>query len=539
MKQSPGVGAHGASAPAAFQRPSAWLSDRARNALRHPVRIGGVATVVFLVTLLALVIVPRQQRRAADELPAVADRVDTLPLLAHEAGARNRVARAAALLDSQRLALAAADSADSVAAARPRLRSDVPSADSMRALARELTRLLHRAERAPLPSSYRDLASARALAADPRVAPLVDSLVDSLDAIERAQRDYRSVSGIDAGYVSLSARANAVGTRLAALARQRRTELRGEDPSDSLRRRAQLDTLQREADSASHAIVMARATNARVAAMVAAARERANIDAPPTAMLAAALALALALGGAASLAAEIFHPRVASARDAEEVAKAPVVGVLDEEPASVDRLARRIGGDTGGRTRIAICAMDARVCASVAAAIATASAAAGRAVLVVDTDTATTAASHVLRRHPSPGSSDVIARGATWASVLDAHVGSHSLPLDFVPAGAPIVRAPDTVTVEDAGRMLGDLTLSYDLSIVCVSPVDRPIVDVLLASAGVRDAYLCAEPGETPLAVLRRERDRWAAAGAPLCGVIFTPPSAAGGQAALRQSAGR
>ena len=536
MKQSPGAGAHDASAPAAFHPPSVWLADRARNALRHPTRAGAVAAIVFVAALLALVIVPREQRRAADELPAVAERVDTLSLLTSEGGARQRLFRATESLDSLRLALAAADSADSAAATRPRQHSDRPSADSLLTLARELTRLLARSERAPLPASYRDLAAAQALRADPRVSVLIDSL----GQVERAQRSYGSVGGVDAGYLLLSERANSIGARLAGLARQRRAQLRGDDPSDTLRRRDRLGALQLESDSLARALAMARATNVRVATAISAARERANIDAPPIAMLAAALALALAVGGAASLGMEMALPRVASVRDAQDATGAPVVGALDDDRASVERLTRRITSEAGGRARIAICASDAGISARVGAAIASATATFGRAVLVVDTDTATGAASLLLRRRPSPGASDVMARGATWGSVLDTHIGSHSLPVDVVPAGAPIPRAPDTATVEGAGRSLNELTMAYDLTIVCVSRVDRPIVEVLLTAATVRDAYLCAELGETPLALLRGERDRWRAAGTPLQGVILVAAAfASGGGATRRSLAGR
>ncbi|MBI2795496.1 MAG: hypothetical protein HYX65_02195 [Gemmatimonadetes bacterium] len=495
-----------------------------------------MAGMVFVVALLVLVIVPRREQQAAERLPAIAERIDTTPLLAREGMLRTRLRAATGQLDSTRHALAAADSADSVAATRPRQHNPLASADSVQALARELTRLLARAERAPLPASYRDLAGARAVAGDPRV----EAWLDSLGRVERAQRAYGSVGGVDAGYVSLSERANAIGAALAALARQRRAQLRGDDPSDTLRRRAELDTLQRELDATARGLAQARAANARVAAAVEAARERANIDAPPLAMLGAALALGLTIGGAVSLGVELASPRVASARDAAAAAGVPVMGQLDDDRGSVERLARRVAGDGAARLPVVICAETPLAAARVAVAIATASAVEGLAVLLVDTDTASAAASGLLRRRPAPGASDVIARGAAWSGVLDAHVGSHSLPLDLVAAGPPMPRAPDTITVEEAGRALRAFAADYDLAIVCVSLVDRPIVDVLLAAAGARQVLLCPVRGETTLTALRRERDRWRGLGTAATGVVLLHGERTGGpwSASPRAAAG-
>ena len=525
MKKSPGAGAQRAPAPAVFPEPvgsSAWLAERARNALRHPARIGVVAAGVFVAALLVLIIVPQREQRAAERLPAIAERADTAPMRARATALRDELRAETHALEATRHALAAADSADSVAASRPRQHSALVGADSVQALARELTRLLARAERAPLPESYRDLARARALDGDLRVA----ALVDSLGRVERAQREYRSIGGVDAGYVALSERANGIGAALNGIARQRRAQLRGDDPSDTLRHRANLESLQRELDGMARVLTQARATNARVAGMVEAARERANLNAPPLAMLGAALALGLAIGGAVSLGVELAMPRVASYREASAATGVPVVGVIDDARVSAERLARRVTSEAASRRPVAICSDMAHAAARVAAAIAASTATEGRAVLLVDTDTATGALSSLLRRRAAPGTSDVIARGATWAGVLDAHVGSHSLPLDVVVAGPPMPRAPDTITVEEAGRALQTLSAGYDLTLICVSQVDRPIVDVLLGAAGVRQALVCAVPGETPLEALWRERDRWRALGIPLTGVVVLHPAA-------------
>lgn len=440
MKQSPGAGAQRASAPAttpATGRSTAWFADRARNAARHPVRIGAVAATIFVASLLALVIIPRREQRAAEAIPSVAERVDTMPLRAREAELRAHLSDERHALDSLRLVLAAADSADSVAASSPRQHST-----------------------------------------------------------------------------------------LAALARQRRAQRRGDDLSDTVRIRERLDARQGELGESARDLALARATNARVAATVAAARDRASIDAPPLAMLGAALALGLALGGAISLGVELRDPRVASAQDAASATGLPVVGRLDVDWASVERVAHRATFGGVGRPPLAIYSDTPRLAAGVGTAVARATAAEGRSVLLVDTDTATGAAAALLQRPPTPGTSDVIARGAAWSGVLDAHVGSHSLPLDLVAAGTPIHRAPDTSTVEAAGRSLRELAARYDQALICVSSVDRPIVEVVLAAAEVTEVLACAVIGETSLAALRRDRDRWRTAGTPLSGLVLVHPDA-------------
>ena len=49
-----------------------WMAARARNALRRPVFIGAVSIMTFIASLVALVVVPQQARRAAAQLRPVA-----------------------------------------------------------------------------------------------------------------------------------------------------------------------------------------------------------------------------------------------------------------------------------------------------------------------------------------------------------------------------------------------------------------------------------------------------------------------------------
>ncbi|HEU4720780.1 MAG TPA: hypothetical protein VFS59_05400, partial [Gemmatimonadaceae bacterium] len=59
------------------------MTARARNALRRPVFIGAVSIVTFIASLVALVVVPQQARRAAVQMrPATEQRPDTEPTVA-------------------------------------------------------------------------------------------------------------------------------------------------------------------------------------------------------------------------------------------------------------------------------------------------------------------------------------------------------------------------------------------------------------------------------------------------------------------------
>ncbi len=523
MTGQPGAEAHDASAPELFPGGAPWLRARARNALRHPVRIGVVAGAVFLLTLLALIVLPAGQRRAAELSPVAQRHLDTLPILARQHDVDRRRVRTAHSLDSLRLALVAADSADSATAERPR---PAAAADSTATMGRELSRLIARAERAPLPSIYRELALARALAHDERVAPLLDSL----DDVVREQKGYGTRAALDSLYVALTERSRAIGGALIALARGRRSALRGDAPDDTLLLRARVDTLTREGDATERQLALARQVNTRAQAALTAARESANVNAPPTAMLVAALALGLALGAAASLTLEFADPRFAGEVDAQIVARAPIVGRLPDDGSSglreaTDRLLGRVTPAFVPGSRLAIIGLESAEAAHVSVAIATAVAAAGRAVLLVDTDTQAARASVQLRRPATPGVTDVLARGLTWSAAIHAHIGSHAAPLDVIPPGTSLKFAPGTVAMDDAARALGAVADGYDLMLVMVTPADTPIAEALLAPARVVDALVVAVPGETSLSAMRRTRERLGARGITIRGVVALEPA--------------
>ena len=295
-----------------------WTSARSKNASRRFAVMGIVGGLVFIAALMAFVLVPRQATRAAVQVSAtLEERPDSGRVVVQ----RNRAAATMASADSA-LALA-----KQVVAQAPIQVVDTfpPEAIARRtAIAQDvatLNRLIDRANNAPLPSSYRALATAAPLANDPQVQPLLDQLSE----IERERDAFGAVGGVDPVYVALTSRATAIGRSIQSVAESRRLSLRQElaalrPPPPPPAQRVRVDTVRYLAQKASAQRVFAasvaslaqiKATNDRIDAEKARARELANVGAPPLAMLAAAFVLALAMGFAASLFFELKNPSVA------------------------------------------------------------------------------------------------------------------------------------------------------------------------------------------------------------------------------------
>ncbi|MBC7674239.1 MAG: hypothetical protein H7247_17610, partial [Polaromonas sp.] len=92
---------------AAAQNSTAWIAARAKNTLRRPLFITTVSVLTFIVSLMALVVVPRQARKAAVAMrPAAALRPDTEPTFAALRQAEREVAAAESTLARTRTELA-------------------------------------------------------------------------------------------------------------------------------------------------------------------------------------------------------------------------------------------------------------------------------------------------------------------------------------------------------------------------------------------------------------------------------------------------
>ena len=100
------------------QHPAAWIGARARNALRRPAFISLVSGLTFVASLMALVIVPQQARKAAAAMrPPASLRPDTEPTVAALAEAQRQEAAADSGVVEARREIAQLISATAVVAA--------------------------------------------------------------------------------------------------------------------------------------------------------------------------------------------------------------------------------------------------------------------------------------------------------------------------------------------------------------------------------------------------------------------------------------
>ena len=214
------------------QHPAAWIGARARNALRRPAFISLVSGLTFVASLMALVIVPQQARKAAAAMrPPASLRPDTEPTVAALAEAQRQAAAADSNVVEARREIAQLISATAVVAATDTgaggvmLSAEVRARrDSLNEQVNTLGRLLTRSQNAPLLGSYRALAQAPAMQGDVRVKAMLDSLVE----IERERDSYSAVGGVDPVFVTLTARANELGRNIETVADARRTALKTE-----------------------------------------------------------------------------------------------------------------------------------------------------------------------------------------------------------------------------------------------------------------------------------------------------------------------
>src|SRR5256714_3171758 len=303
-----------------------WMAARARNALRRVAVCGIVGGWVFIAAWIAFVIVPRS---ASKKALAVASRIEARGDSAPTVAARDRyltqVNTADSVLNATRQALIPVPAAV-IGTFPPEVRAQRVSLSAELAT---LNRLIDRAENAPLPTSYRALAASPSVAADPRVRALLDSLAD----IERDRNAFGAVGGVDPVYLSLTSRAAAIGRQIQGIADAKRGEVRGKlalirpTPApvvkpvitvDTMQVLAQRSAAQKSYTAAVRQLDQINQKNTRIDRETVRARELANVGAPPWAMLAAAVVLALAGGFAWAFRAELKRPHTPDPRAAEQ-----------------------------------------------------------------------------------------------------------------------------------------------------------------------------------------------------------------------------
>ena len=526
-----------------------WMAARARNALRRVVVFGIVGGVVFIAALIAFVLVPRNASRKALAVAAqIEAKSDSSPAVA----ARDRFLAEVTAVDS---ALDAARRAANPVPA-PVIDTFPPAVraqrDSLGVQLATLNRLIDRAENAPLPTSYRALAASPEVAADPRVRILLDSLA----GIERDRNAFGAVGTVDPVYLALTSRANAIGRSIQAVADAKRGEIRGKlalirpapapvvRPTitvDTAKLLAQRSTAQQSYSAAARQVDQIGSRNSRIDRESARARELSNVGAPPWAMLAAAVVLALAVGFAASFGTELKRPHIADPREAELVSGARVLTVIRPPEVVVERSRRQadveapplidvvsesyrtlylhIASVEASVPIVTITGDDPGIVATVAANLAASAAYEARSTLLVDVDPTTCSVASVLRIRPDPGLSGIITGSSTWPEAIVPTTIGRDRPLDVLPSGTRRSGLPETNVVEEVKKELARMQRRYDFIIIAAptSYVQRSASSIIPAP----DVILCARIAHTTVGGLKTAVDTLRGADMRIHGLVL------------------
>lgn len=508
-----------------------WMAGRARNALRRVVVFGIVGGVVFIAALIAFVLVPRNaSRKALAVASQIEAKIDSSPTVTARDRYLTQIKSADSVLDAVRRALAPVP-VTLIDTFPPAVRAQ---RDSLSGELTTLNRLIDRAENAPLPTSYRALAASREVAADPRVRVLLDSLAD----IERDRNAFGAVGTVDPVYLALTSRANAIGRSIQAIADAKRGEIRGKlalirptpapvvKPTitvDTTKLLAERTTAQQNYATASQRLAQISQRNSQVDRQSARARALANVGAPPWAMLAAAVVLALAIGFAASFGTELKRPHIADSREAEQVSGSRVLTVVKPPEVVVERSRRQadieapplidvvsesyrtlylhIASVEASVPIVTITGDDPGIVATVASNLAASAAYEARSTLLVDVDPTTCSVASVLRIAPDPGLSGIITGGATWPEAIVPTTIGRDRPLDVLPSGTRRAGAPELEVVEEVKKELARMQRRYDFIIIAAptSYVQRSASSIIPAP----DVILCARIAHTTVGGLR------------------------------------
>ena len=526
-----------------------WMAARARNALRRVVVFGIVGGVVFIAALIAFVLVPRNASRKALAVAAqIEAKNDSSPAVATRDRYLTEVTAVDSALDAARRA-ANPVPAPVIDTFPPAVRAQ---RDSLGTELATLNRLIDRAENAPLPTSYRALAASPEVAADPKVRVLLDSLAD----IERDRNAFGAVGTVDPVYLALTSRANAIGRSIQAVADAKRGEIRGKlalirpapapvvKPTitvDTTRLLARRATAQQSYSAAARQVDQISSKNSRIDRESARARELSNVGAPPWAMLAAAVVLALAVGFAASFGTELKRPHIADPREAEQVSGARVLTVIKPPEIVVERSRRQadveapplidvvsesyrtlylhIASVEASVPIVTITGDDPGIVATVAANLAASAAYEARSTLLVDVDPTTCSVASVLRIRPDPGLSGIITGSATWPEAIVPTTIGRDRPLDVLPSGTRRSGLPEPNVVEEVKKELARMQRRYDFIIIAAptSYVQRSVSSIIPAP----DVILCARIAHTTVGGLKTAVDSLRGADMRIHGLVL------------------
>ena len=524
---------------------AAWVAARSRNTLRHPLRLAAIAGTIFTGALFLLVLAPRNARRASQQIAPLATQWrDTVALLAAVDTATRRLAAAESILVARR-ALAARPAfippPDTLPAALRATR------DSLAIASAQLGQLLDRVETSPLPQSYRALGESPALASDPRVRSMLDSLAD----VEREREDFGAGGGVDPIFVALTARATAIGRSIQSIAAARQAAMRDSlarlrpaiptaraiitvDTTGPLQRR---DSAQSVREAAVVTLDDARRANRVTDRRLREARAEANNVAPPIAILAAALVLGVTIGFAIALTIEISRPRVSDLQEAERVTGTRVLAVVRPREIPPERARRKAdlrlpplidptsdayrllashASVSGASHAIVTVTGDVpSVTATIAANIAAVSANEMRSTLLVDADLEHQPVGSVLRLSSTTGIAAVLASEAELSAAAVQTLVGRDRWLDVVPSG-PAQRGP--IAASEARTLRDAIARSarhYELTVI-VSPFERA-TDVRVAPA----VLVCAHVAHSLVPTLRSAVAELRDNGAQIIGIVL------------------
>jgi len=531
-----------------------WIAARARNALRRRALASIVTGVAFVCALIGLVLLPRETTRLvrvmsqhpAEKIADTSAATDALVL------ARASIRQADSALAAVRRVVAlqqrppAAVPQDTLS---PALRSE---RDSLSALLESLTTAMTRAADSPLPPAFKALGESPALARDPRVRVWLDSL----DEVDRLRAPFGALGAGDPIYVALTARVNELGRSIRDAASTRRSELRARiaplmapPPPLPTLQATSVDTMAfvNARESATNEFVLARQrldslrrVNARIDTVATQAREVANVGAPPIAMLAAALVIALAVGFAAVFIGEMRHPRVAHMREGEAVSNVRVLSVIQsssvvergrrqsdvETPPLIDitsesyrTLYLHLAATEASVPIVTITGDIPAVVATIAANLAAVAAYEARSTLVVDSDPSTSFLASVLRINSDPGLHGVLGERVDLSAAIVSTTVGRDRPLDVLPSGHGRIgtASPDAVrAVHDA---LARMERRYDfIVIVAPSSYAQLKTNTIIPAP---DVIVCAQVGVTRIAELRAIVKNLRGAGKTVQGIVL------------------
>ena len=540
--------------PRGISRP-AWLTARARNAAQRPVVIATVGIGAFVAALVALILAPQQVRQARPATIPITPRPDTAAVVAALTHARARLSAAESSLAVARTTPAplqpVEDTPNPIAVAQR---------DSLSAAVSDLDALLARVETAPVSASYHALAESPQLASVPRVR----TLLDSLSEIERDRDALGTTAAADPVFVALTSRATEIGRAIQTIGQARRDSIRQQiarlnmptervvvTPAsvvDTASWVAERDSAASLVQQAVAALADARAKAQEYDRDVTREREAATRNAPPVALLAAALVIGVALGFGSAFFDELRHPRVSDEHELERVTGSRVLATIRPRPRDPDRDRRlsdrmappyfdpgaagyqltylHVSRTGASRLVLTIIGADTSIAAVVGMNVAAIAADEARSTIIIDTDSLALPVAAALRSHAEPGIADIVRHHIDWSEVTTQTMIGRDRVLDVIPSGVSAGRTDPAVVTELFRQEANRLARHYEAIVV--------VADVQQATAGlpgvlpIPDTIVCARVGHTRLADLQSALDGVRAGGGNPLGVVLwdaVPPA--------------